>query len=278
MNFLSNFIKGIFIGSGAILPGISSGVLCIAFGIYEKLLNSILNIFKDFKKNMAFLFPICLGGLFGFFIFSNILLILIENYPLPTNSLFIGLILGTMPALLKQASKYNIHDAKFKKQSKLKNTFIFLLTLLIGIVLFVIEKYINVDTSYTSNSFSFIYLLFCGICMSIGIIVPGVSSTIILMLLGVYSTYLSAITIVNMSVIFPMIIGVIIGSFIFMKIIKYLLDNFYTETMHGIIGFSLGSILILYPNFNFDILSMVSIVIIIFGFILSYILSFKEEK
>ena len=114
--------------------------------------------------------------------------------------------------------------------------------------------------------------------MSIGIIVPGVSSTIILMLLGVYSTYLSAITIVNMSVIFPMIIGVIIGSFIFMKIIKYLLDNFYTETMHGIIGFSLGSILILYPNFNFDILSMVSIVIIIFGFILSYILSFKEEK
>ena len=67
MKFILDVIKGVFIGSGAILPGISSGVFCIIFGIYEKLVDSILNIFKDFKKNFAFLFPIALGGIIGVF-------------------------------------------------------------------------------------------------------------------------------------------------------------------------------------------------------------------
>ena len=271
MKFLSSFIKGIFIGSGAILPGISSGVLCVILGLYENLLDSILNIFKDFKKNFLFLLPIGLGGVLGFFIFSNIILILLNKYPIPTKSLFIGLILGSIPILFKQA---NERGNNFNKKY---NYTIFIASLIIGIILFVLEKNINIDTSYTANSFSFVYLLICGVCMSIGIIVPGVSSTIILMLLGVYPTYLSAVSVVNMSVIFPMIIGVIIGSFIFMKTIKILLDKFFSQTMYGIIGFSLGSILILYPNYNFDLISIISIIIIIFSYILSYNLANKEN-
>lgn len=270
MSFLSNFIKGIFIGSGAILPGISSGVLCVVFGLYEKLLNTILNIFKDFKKNIVFLFPIGLGILFGFLIFSNIILVLLQEHPIPTKSLFIGLILGTLPILFKQSNK------KMDLSRKKYNYIVFLATLTIGIVSFLIEGNINVGTSYIANSFSFTYLLICGFCMSIGIIVPGVSSTIILMLLGVYSTYLSAVSVVNMNVIFPMIIGVIIGSFIFMKLIKFLLDRFYSETMYGIIGFSLGSIFILYPNYRFNLISIISIIIMVLSFILSFILANKE--
>ena len=88
------------------------------------------------------------------------------------------------------------------------------------------------------------------------------------MILGVYSTYLSAVSIVNMNVITPMLIGVIIGSFIFMKIIKFLLDKFHYHTLMGIIGFSLGSIFILYPGYNVDLTSSVSIIILILGFVI----------
>ena len=81
MKFLFNYIKGILIGAGAIIPGISSGVLCVIFGIYETLLNSILNFFKDWKTNIKFLTPFILGGLTGIIIFSNIILFLFERYP-----------------------------------------------------------------------------------------------------------------------------------------------------------------------------------------------------
>ncbi len=94
------------------------------------------------------------------------------------------------------------------------------------------------------------------------------SSTVILMILGVYNTYLSAVSIVNMNVIFPMLIGVVIGSLIFMKIIKILLDKFHYQTIMGIIGFSLGSIFILYPGYGFDLTSFVSVVILMLGLII----------
>ncbi len=88
------------------------------------------------------------------------------------------------------------------------------------------------------------------------------------MILGIYNTYLSAVSIVNMNVIFPMLIGVIIGSLIFMKIIKILLDKFHYHTLMGIIGFSLGSIFVLYPGYGFDFISFISIAILILGFII----------
>ena len=88
------------------------------------------------------------------------------------------------------------------------------------------------------------------------------------MLLGVYSTYLSAVSVVNMSVLFPMMLGVGIGSIIFMKIIQKLLHKYHSETIFGIIGFSLGSVFILYPGYYFNLESIVSIIILILGFII----------
>jgi len=97
---------------------------------------------------------------------------------------------------------------------------------------------------------------------------PGVSSTVILMLLGVYSTYLSAISIVNMNVLFPMIIGVGIGSIIFMKITQILLNIYHSQTIFGIIGFSLGSVLILFPGYSFNLESIIGLLLLVLGFII----------
>ena len=81
MQFILRYLKGLAIGAGAILPGISSGVLCVVFGIYETLLNSILNFFQDWKKNLAFLFPILFGGITGIILFSNFITFFFQEYP-----------------------------------------------------------------------------------------------------------------------------------------------------------------------------------------------------
>ena len=96
----------------------------------------------------------------------------------------------------------------------------------------------------------------------------GVSSTIILMLLGVYNTYLDALSVLNINVLLPMVIGVGIGSIIFMKIIQILLNKYHSQTTFGIIGFSLGSLLILFPGYSFNFESFISLILLYLGFII----------
>ena len=262
MNSLYTFIKGILIGSGAILPGISSGVICMVLGLYEKLLNSVLNFFKDIKGNFKFLFPIVSGGLIGIILFSNIISYCFNIIPSQTKSLFIGLLLGSIYILAAS----NIANKSYKNN---KSQYIsFFICFLIGLGLIYLENILNINTEYTPNEFSGLFLILSGFFMSIGIVVPGVSSTIILMLLGVYPTYLSALSIVNMNVLLPMMLGACIGSLIFMKIIQKLLNKYHSQTIFGIIGFSLGSILILYPGYSFNLESFISIILLILGFII----------
>ena len=255
MNYLSNFIKGIFIGSGAILPGISSGVICMVVGLYEKLLDSILNFFKDVHKNFKFLLPIALGGIIGIILFSKILQFLLYKYPLQTKSIFIGLILGGVALLFK--------DIRKKEKFKIKNITYLIISLLIGISMVYFENKIGTQNIYNINC---IYLILSGILMSVGIVVPGVSSTIILMLLGIYSLYLNSVSTLYLPVLIPMAIGIILGSWIFMKIIKYLLDKFYTQTMFSIIGFTLGSIFVLMPVINTAIENIIALMCIVCGY------------
>ncbi len=258
MTFLLNCVKGILIGSGAILPGISSGVLCIIFGIYEKLLDSILHFFKDIKKNIKFLLPIVIGVAIGVLIFSNFLNYFLINFPIQTKSIFIGLILGSVPSLIKESNK----KTKFKPQFLLYTLFAFLF----GIVLVVLETYI--PNSETNLTFSFLYLMIAGFIMSVGIVVPGISSTVILMLMGVYSTYLASISTLYFPVLIPMGLGLILGCLIFMKLTNFLLNNFYEKTFYSIIGFSLGSILVLMPDISSFLTGSISFFCIFLGFLL----------
>ena len=259
MNFLVNYIKGIFIGAGAIIPGISSGVLCVVFGIYEKLLNSILNFFKDWKNNIKFLTPFIFGGLTGLIIFSNIILFLFESYPEITSFTFIGLILGCIPSIFKICNS--------KENFKLHYILFFIVSFIIAILLILLENALSSNIGiYSGDSFSFEFLLLAGFLMSAGVIVPGVSSTIILMLLGVYETYLYAVSIVNFRILLPMGIGLLIGGFLCMKLIQFLLNKYHSQTYYSILGFVIGSIFILVPNIEFDTTGILSI---LFCFILN---------
>lgn len=238
MNGFLNMIKGIFIGAGAIVPGVSSGVLCVIFGIYEKLLDAVLNFFKDLKKNFKFLFPIAVGVGIGVLLFSNMLNYLLYEFPIQTKAIFIGLILGTIPSLIREVNE----KATFKPQ----NVIYLLIALAIGIITVILENKMHIVSNV--NGMSAMYLVMCGAIMSLGIVVPGVSSTIILMLLSVYSVYLQSVANLYLPVLIPMGIGLVLGSIIVMKLTKKLLEKYYAQTFYSIIGFTIGSIFVLLPQ------------------------------
>lgn len=127
---------------------------------------------------------------------------------------------------------------------------------------------INVGIYYGDN-YSFEFLILAGFLMSIGVVVPGVSSTVILMLLGVYETYLYAVSIMNMRILLPMGIGLLIGGFLCMKLIQFLLNKYHSQTYYSILGFVLGSVFILLPNISFNITGILSILSCLIGLIIS---------
>lgn len=258
MKFILQIFKGILIGAGGILPGISSGVFCVIFGIYDKLIDSILNFFKNPKQNFLFLLPFIIGGIIGVIFISKILEKLLNIYPFTTKSLFIGLILGGIILILKDILK--------KEKYEKKNLIYLVFTFAIGMFMVYLENKVDINNSMKYN---FFYFILSGFLMSIGIVVPGISSTIILMLLGVYSIYLSAISNLYFPVLIPIAIGMFIGGIIFMKIIKILLDKYYTKTMFSIIGFSIGSIFVLFPKINSTIDIFYFVMCISCGYILS---------
>lgn len=169
MQSLSNFVKGIFIGVGAILPGISSGVICMVVGLYEKLLDSILGFFKNTKKNFKFLLPIVLGAIVGCVLFSNILVYFFNTIPIQTKSLFIGLLLGSIYILYKSESKNELNaNHSFSLSAYLS----FIICFFIGIGLIYFENHIIVSNAYYANEYSFLFLVLSGFFMSMGIVIP----------------------------------------------------------------------------------------------------------
>lgn len=252
---ITRFFIGILLGAGAILPGISSGVICVILGIYDKIIDSITQLFKNFKSNFTYLFPLFLGGIIGVFLVGNIIKTLFNKFPMQTSFCFIGLILGSVPILIKKINSE--HTFKLKYLLYAVTAFV------VGYILVIAESKININFS---DSYSISYLILSGFLMSIGVIVPGISNTLILMCLGIYPTYLNAITTINLTILIPMGFGLIIGAIIFIFIMKLLFKYFYMPTYYSIIGFTLGSILVLYYPLCFNFESFLSILLLLFGF------------
>lgn len=259
---IKNFLYGLLIGIGFIVPGVSGGVIATIIGIYNDLIYKINHLFKDFKNNILYIFPILLGVLLSIFLFSKIILYLI-NYHLEFISyIFIGLILGCIPYLLNE----------IKNKSNKRIAFIpFFISFLFGIILFIVQK--NNITSI--NNPSIIILIIAGFLYSLGKIVPGISGAALLIFIGMYNYLLNIIanpSIITLNIIIsliPFFISFIISSIIILKIIEYLLNNYFRYTYSSIIGLVISSVLFIYPN----TITFYYLIISILSFIISYELS-----
>ena len=259
---LTDFFTGMAIGIGAIAPGVSGGAIAVIFGIYENLTRTIGNLFHNFGRKITYLTPIGLGAILGVLIFSNVFKYLFENYNIQVRYLFVGLMLGTFPSLFRTANR---------KGFKWVYIVPFLITLIISIVFSIYEDVII--NSIGHGEPGIIQLILYGIIIGIGTVIPGLSSSVMLIYINAYDFVLKATASLDFSVLLPMGIGFVLCFFLLSKIISFMFDRIYGLVYYTILGFVLGSIVPIFPGFHFNMEYLISCIILIAGLLLSYNLS-----
>ena len=261
MDDLKNIFKGVILGVSNIIPGVSAGTMAVILGIYNKIIDSVSGVLRNFKENFRFLFFIGIGILGGIIFFRNILEEFLKKYPWQMNYLFMGLIAGSIGILFKTAISYNPKKSYY---------ICFVITLLILVIMRFISPPIDSKIIVSLNFKNIIFLMLSGFVASSAMILPGVSGSFVLVLFGMYNSIISAISNFNIIVLIPFGIGVILGLIIMIKIIGYLLKNFKAQTYMGIVGLVVGSIFSIFPGFEFSILGISCIVVFLIGFLISF--------
>lgn len=239
---LKLIIKGAFIGIANIIPGVSGGTLAITMGIYEDLIGAISHFFKDLKKNINLLLFIGIGAVLAILLVSKLINYTLDAFPFATILFFIGLILGGMPMLFK----------KIKGETKKPVNWI-ILALTFGLVVgFTFLNGQSADVILTDmNLLGYIKLFFVGMIAAATMVIPGISGSFILMLIGYYEPLIKIISGLtdfsnlgsNLTILIPFGIGVVLGIVLIAKLIEYLLKHFEIKTYFGIIGFVIASII-----------------------------------
>lgn len=278
---LIRFVKGIVIGVAMIIPGVSGGTLAVLLNLYDELIDSINNLFKNFKKSVLFLLPILIGALVGFIALIYPLSYGLEKCPLIIVSLFAGLIIGGIPQLYR----------KVKGNESIKGIILSLIAISIMIGLCFVVTNIEINLS----SFSFVivlYLLLGGVLAACALVVPGISGSMIMMILGLYNPILLLLKEIlsftnlgnNILVLIPLVLGFIIGFFSIAKLMGFLLKKHTINTYYSIVGFVIGSIFTIYfvtisdsvNPIKFNALTItLSLLCLIGGFLLTF---FLEKK
>ncbi|WP_217587352.1 DUF368 domain-containing protein [Lentibacillus saliphilus] len=235
-----NIYRGLLMGASDVIPGVSGGTIALLLGIYDRLIAAINGFLsKDWKKHLGFLIPLGLGVGIAVVSLSQVIKWLLDHYPVPLHFFFLGLILGVLPYLFKQA------DARhtFKRQH------IILLVMgaaLIGSIAFFNTSEGPVIETMTLRTYGFLFL--SGFIGSVAMILPGISGSLILLVIGSYSTIMAALSHFHFDVLFVFGIGVVAGIVIMSRIIRYFLEHYRTATFASVIGFVIGSLAVVFPG------------------------------
>lgn len=270
-------LKGFVLGIANVIPGVSGGTLAITLGIYERIIEILSNFRKNIKENIKFVLFLVIGLVIAILLFSNIIGYSLKIFPFATILFFIGFILGGIPLLFK----------KIKGKISVSNIFIFLFTFLLVILMTFISPEATNKSLDTINIGLIIDLLLCGVLGAASMILPGISGSFVLMLVGYYEPIINTISdltrfnniIYNVIILGVFGIGVLVGIISMAKLIRWLLKKYEIKTYYGIIGFVCASIISIFINVlgpTYGILQIVIGVILLFvGMFLSKAISTK---
>ena len=283
--YLSYFIKGMAIGIANAIPGVSGGTIAFVLGIYEKLTYSISSLpialiklrWKDVAESLKILIPVFFGAIISIFLFLNIISFLFANYPIPTKIFFVGLVLGSFPFVTKTVEKYDLK---------------IFLAFFLGAFIMAIFVYFDINEpeinkiigESTYSDFSVVYgikLFFCGIAAAIAMVIPGISGSLLLLILGEYeniSYFVSNIT-SNFNYIYPLIflgVGIVIGIFAISKLITVLIQKYRGIVFGFVLGILIVSFLSLWPNITF--LSVPMLAATVLSMCLGFLVAIVMEK
>lgn len=257
-----NFLKGIIAGFGGIAPGLSGSVLLIIVGLYEKTLDALGSIFVNFKSKIKFLLPVVAGMVTGVLLFSKVLDFFLQNYEMPTRFCFLGLIVGTVPLFYGEVKKNGFSRKYYAVMA---------LSAIVGTFLFTVNT--NAFPQVTDPTL--VQKIVLGVAVAGTAIVPGIDPAVLLSTLGLYELYVGALADFNLEILLPMIIGLAGGAVVISFAMTTLFKCFYTLTYSVIFGLFMSMI----PNilnescrFGVNVVSLISIVVMLMGFAVSYYL------
>ena len=267
-------IKGFVFGIANIIPGVSGGTLAMTMGIYEDMINSISHLFKDLKKNIMFLLPIGVGAVISILLMSKLINSCLENYPFPTTLFFIGLILGGIPLITKKI--------KDKEKRPLPFLLFFLTFSLVAIMAFMSEGDFSVNLSNPSI-FMYVLLFLVGVLAAATMVIPGVSGSFVLMLIGFYKPIVKVVSDLtntshmmhNLLILIPFGIGVVVGIILVAKLIEFLFQKFETATYYAILCFVFASFIGLIKSIVGVDITMIQLFIGIVLFLVASVIGYK---
>lgn len=279
-------VKGFIMGIANIIPGVSGGTLALILGIYEDFIGAISHFFSNFKKNIYFLAPIAIGILLSIASLSRVIDYSYKHYPIPTSLFFVGLVIGGIPMLYSKV--------KGKKEVKQASSYlIFLLTFALVIFMACSSLIFGEGLKVSLSNMGFVnYLLLflVGVIAAATMVIPGVSGSLVLMLLGYYYPVIAVIkeftSLKNMGsnilILGVFGIGILLGIVLISKLIEFLFNKYEAKTYFGVLGFIIASIIaipisaMLNIKVSFDIIQiLIGIIFLVFGYTISYKLGEK---
>ena len=256
--WLLRVIHGALIGAGAILPGISGGVLCVLFGIYRPMMALLAHPIKTFRIYYKLFIPVLLGWAVGFFALAGLVNLLMEVSSAIAVSLFIGLIVGMIPSLYRDAGKYG-----HRKTGYLSMFLSFVV--LFGFLLY-LQQGVRIDIE--GNAWWF---FFCGIVWGLSLVVPGLSSSSILIFMGLYQEMTAGISRFDLGVLIPLVLGILCTALLSARFVNRLFERHPTIAYHAILGIVTASTLLIVPlEFKDATEVLLSIVCAILGFLVAW--------
>ena len=256
--WLLRVIHGALIGAGAILPGISGGVLCVLFGIYRPMMALLAHPIKTFRIYYKLFIPVLLGWAVGFFALAGLVNLLMEVSSAIAVSLFIGLIVGMIPSLYRDAGKYG-----HRKTGYLSMFLSFVV--LFGFLLY-LQQGVRIDIE--GNAWWF---FFCGIIWGLSLVVPGLSSSSILIFMGLYQEMTAGISRFDLDVLIPLVLGILCTALLSARFVNRLFERHHTIAYHAILGIVIASTLLIVPlEFKDATEVLLSIVCAVLGFLAAW--------
>lgn len=235
-SFIKRVVAGIVIGIGGILPGVSGGIMAVSMGLYRPMLDAVAGFFKSPVKNFLFLLPLGIGGVAGLLGVSFLLDWLLNAYMKPILYLFIGLVAGGVPSFIHQANEHG-----FKKR--------YLWTTFVGVLvvagLFILDKTATDGRVWELNPLT---SAMSGGILAVGTVIPGISTSFILMYMGLYQPLLSALTSLNLSVLIWVGVGAVIVALALIKLVRFLFSRFHGYAYYGVLGFLLATMVLIFPR------------------------------
>lgn len=237
-NNMLTVIKGMVIGATMLVPGVSGGSMAMILGIYDRLIHSVSRFFQNKKTSTVFLILFAAGGGLGMFLFSRPMLFLLKNYPMPTSFFFMGAVAGSIPLVIKQSriEKFSVKSA---------------VSIIIGIVIVAAISFLPESASEATMEASVkgvLLLAVAGVAAAVALVLPGISVSYLLLMLGIYDETMIAISQMYMPFLIPLGVGLLLGIFGTTSILERAMTRHPQATYMIILGFVLGSVAELFPG------------------------------